>query len=56
MSRINTNVSSLIAQRTLSRNNNDLQTSLQRLSTGLKINSGADDPASGGGLAVHPWF
>src|SRR5438105_3653847 len=45
MSRINTNVSSLIAQRTLSRNNNDLQTSLQRLSTGLKINSGADDPA-----------
>src|SRR5690349_7540292 len=45
MSRINTNVSSLIAQRTLTKNNNDLQTSLQRLSTGLKINSGADDPA-----------
>jgi flagellin len=45
MSRINTNVSSLIAQRTLNKNNNDLQTSLQRLSTGLKINSGADDPA-----------
>src|ERR1700755_1845226 len=45
MSRINTNVSSLIAQRVLSRNNASLNTSLQRLSTGLKINSGADDPA-----------
>ena len=45
MSRINTNVSSLIAQRTLATDNANLQTSLQRLSTGLKINSGADDPA-----------
>jgi flagellin len=45
MSRINTNVSSLIAQRVLARNNNQLNQSLQRLSTGLKINSGADNPA-----------
>jgi flagellin len=45
MSRINTNVSSLIAQRSLAMNNQKLQTSLQRLSTGLKINTGADDPA-----------
>ena len=45
MSRINTNVSSLIAQRVLSQNNDSLNTSLERLSTGLKINSGADDPA-----------
>src|SRR5690349_17437320 len=45
MSRINTNVSSLIAQRVLSQNNAKLNTSLQRLSTGLRINSGADDPA-----------
>src|SRR3954447_6521502 len=45
MSRINTNVSSLIAQRVLSKNNNTLNKSLQRLSTGLRINSGADDPA-----------
>jgi flagellin len=45
MTRINTNVSSLIAQNTLSRNNNDLSQSLTRLSTGLRINSGADDPA-----------
>jgi len=45
MSRINTNVSSLIAQRVLTRNNNSLNKSLERLSTGLKINSGADDPA-----------
>src|SRR5947199_4263119 len=45
MSKINTNVSSLIAQRVLRKNNTDLNTSLQRLSTGLKINTGADNPA-----------
>src|SRR3954466_14626410 len=45
MSRINTNVSSLIAQRVLKKNNADLNTSLERLSTGLSINSGKDNPA-----------
>lgn len=45
MSRINTNVSSLVSRISLNRSNNDLQTSLSRLSTGLRINSGADDPA-----------
>src|SRR3954451_12399787 len=45
MSRINTNVSSLIAQRILTKNNTQLNTSLERLSTGLKINKGADNPA-----------
>src|SRR4051812_37546520 len=45
MSRINTNVSSLIAQRVLKQNNSGLNTSLERLSTGLKINSGKDNPA-----------
>jgi flagellin len=45
MSRINTNVSSLIAQRVLKKNNDALSTSLERLSTGLKINSGKDNPA-----------
>ena len=45
MSVINTNVSSLIAQRSLAQNNASLNTSLQRLSTGLRINTGADDPA-----------
>jgi flagellin len=45
MSRINTNVSSLLAQKTLGRSNADLQVSLTRLSTGLRINSGKDDPA-----------
>jgi flagellin len=45
MSAINTNVSSLIAQNALAQNNQALQTSLTRLSTGLKINTGADDPA-----------
>ncbi len=45
MTRINTNVSSLVAQKTLARSNADLQTSLTRLSTGLRINSGKDDPA-----------
>jgi flagellin len=45
MSRINTNIASLVAQRSLNKNNMQLNTSLQRLSTGLKINTGADDPA-----------
>ncbi len=45
MSRINTNVSSLLAQRILGQNNKGLTTSLERLSTGLAINRGADNPA-----------
>jgi flagellin len=45
MSRINTNVTSLIAQRVLRKNNDSLNVSLERLSTGLKINRGADNPA-----------
>lgn len=45
MTRINTNVSSLISQRVLGQNNGALTTSLERLSTGLRINRGKDDPA-----------
>jgi flagellin len=45
MARINTNVSSLISQHNLAKSNADLQVRLQRLSTGLRINRGADDPA-----------
>lgn len=45
MSRINTNIESLIARRALSQNNTSLNTALVRLSTGLRINSGRDDPA-----------
>ncbi|PHQ80920.1 MAG: flagellin, partial [Phycisphaera sp.] len=45
MSRINTNVSSLTAQRVLATNNFSLNSSLERLSTGLRINRGKDDPA-----------
>ena len=45
MTRINTNVSSLTAQQNLQKSNSQLQTALTRLSTGLRINSGKDDPA-----------
>ena len=45
MARINTNVSSLIAQHRLTEANKDLTVRLQRLSTGLRINRGADGPA-----------
>ena len=45
MSRIITNVNSLVAQRMLSQHNLSLNKSLERLSTGLAINRGADDPA-----------
>src|SRR5256885_442075 len=45
MTRINTNVSSLVAQTNLAKSNSSLQTALTRLSTGLRINTGKDDPA-----------
>ena len=45
MTRINTNVSSLLAQNALNQTNQSLQTALTRLSTGLRINSAADDPS-----------
>ncbi|GMU37576.1 MAG: flagellin [Phycisphaerae bacterium] len=45
MSRINTNVQSILATRVLSGNQNTLNRALTRLSTGLRINSGKDDPA-----------
>lgn len=46
---INTNVMSLNSQRALSANQADLSRSLQRLSSGLRINSAKDDAA---GLAI----
>ncbi|HEY1043004.1 MAG TPA: flagellin, partial [Telluria sp.] len=49
MSVINTNISSLNAQRNLSGSQSTLATSLQRLSTGLRINSAKDDAA---GMAI----
>ncbi len=45
MSRINTNISSITAQRILTKQNAQLNLSLERLSTGLRINSGKDDPS-----------
>jgi flagellin len=45
----NTNISSLTAQRALAESNIELQTAMERLSTGSKINSAADDAA---GLAM----
>lgn len=46
---VNTNVASLNAQRNLNRTQLSLNSSLQRLSSGLRINSAADDAA---GLAI----
>lgn len=46
---INTNIASLNAQRNLSSSQTSLQTSLQRLSSGMRINSAKDDAA---GLAI----
>ncbi len=42
---INTNIASLNAQRNLSESQSDLNTALQRLSSGLRINSAKDDAA-----------
>ena len=46
---INTNVASLTAQRNLSASQSSLATSMQRLSSGLRVNSAKDDAA---GLAI----
>jgi flagellin len=46
---INTNIASLTAQRNLTHSQDSLNTSLQRLSSGLRINSAKDDAA---GLAI----
>ncbi|MEI7574604.1 MAG: flagellin FliC, partial [Methylotenera sp.] len=46
---INTNIASLNTQRNLSASQASLATSLQRLSSGLRINSAKDDAA---GLAI----
>lgn len=45
MTRINTNIAAITAQGHLGRANGDLNSTLQRLSSGLRINRGADDPA-----------
>ena len=50
---INTNISSLNAQRNLNVSQSALATSLQRLSSGLRINSAKDDAA---GLAISERF
>ena len=50
---INTNIYSLNAQRNLNNTSSSLQTSLQRLSSGLRINSAKDDAA---GLAISTRF
>jgi len=50
---INTNIPSLTAQRNLNTSQSSLATSLQRLSSGLRINSAKDDAA---GLAISERF
>ena len=49
MTVINTNIKSLITQTALARNARDLQTAMNQLATGKRINSAADDAA---GLAI----
>ena len=50
---INTNIASLNAQRNLNTSQNSMATALQRLSSGLRINSAKDDAA---GLAISERF
>src|SRR5690606_31238021 len=45
MSVINTNITSLIGQQNLQKSQSSLQTSMERLSSGLRINSAKDDAA-----------
>ena len=50
---INTNLASLTAQRNAGKSQNDLNTAINRLSSGLRINSAKDDAA---GLAISERF
>ncbi len=50
---INSNILSLTTQRNLNRTQSDLATSIQRLSSGLRVNSAKDDAA---GLAISDRF
>jgi len=50
---INTNINSLTAQRNLTTSQSALSQSIQRLSSGLRINSAKDDAA---GLAISERF
>jgi flagellin len=50
---INTNVMSLNAQRNLATSSDEMATSLQRLSSGMRINGAKDDAA---GLAISQRF
>ena len=45
MARINTNIPAITAQKHLSRSTAEMNSTLQRLSSGLRITRGADDPA-----------
>ena len=45
MNSINTNISALAAQQSMQKQNNELSDAMGRLSTGLRINSAADDAA-----------
>ena len=49
MTVINTNLKSLISQNALIRNNRSVETAMEQLSTGKRINSSADDAA---GMAI----
>lgn len=49
MSVINTNINSLVSQNAMIKNNRDLSTAMEQLSTGKRINSAKDDAA---GLAI----
>ncbi len=49
MTVINTNIKSLVSQNAMVKNNRDLSSAMQQLSTGKRINSAADDAA---GLAI----
>ena len=46
---INTNIASLLAQESSRKVNNELEKAMERLSSGLRINSAGDDAA---GLAI----
>ena len=56
MTVINTNISATLASNAIKRNDRDMTTAMERLSTGLRINSAGDDAAEPGNFGESDNF
>jgi flagellin len=53
MASVNTNISATIAQNALTKNERSMNTAMERLATGKRINGAKDDAAGSGNLLTN---